>query len=195
MDSGSLADLIAGDTLPPPVIAYISGELIEALRFLHAGKKIHRDVKSDNVLLHSDGSVKLADFVHCTQLTELKPTRNAVVGTPYWMAPEVIRGDRYDTKADIWSLAVVIYEMILKNPPYIEYPPLKAVFMIATYGIPPLPDSTDALLMDFIQNCAVMNPEERPLAAQLLKVNLFCLFQLNSGIAFILDHQIFKVGI
>jgi p21-activated kinase 1 len=180
MDAGSLADILQCESVSMDEfhMAYIIKELLEALVFLHVGKKVHRDVKSDNVLFNMQGQVKLADFVHCAQLTESKPMRNAVVGTPYWMAPEVIRGDMYDMRADVWSLGIVVHEMITKDPPYIEHPPLKAVFLITTHGLPPIDKQfiVSTGLRDLYNQCTEMIPSKRPSASVLRDASIFWSF-------------------
>ena len=121
----------------------------------------------------------IADFSHCAQLTKQQPKRNSIIGTPYWMAPEVIKGQEYDAKADIWSLGVLIMEMMQGDPPYVEYPPLRAVFLIASNGLPslPNPDQWSTELKEFVQLCTMTEPSERPDADGLLKVSrLFLLF-------------------
>lgn len=107
------------------VIARITRDILRALTRIHKLNRIHRDIRSDNILLNSRGEVKLTDFGQCAQLTKLQPKRNSIVGTPYWMAPELIKGQYYDDKVDIWSLGILLVEMAQNNPPYVELPPLK----------------------------------------------------------------------
>lgn len=151
-------------------IAYVARETLKALAYVHSLHRIHRDIKSDNILLSSDGAVKLADFGYAAQLTNKQRVRNTVVGTPYWMAPELIRGHDYGTKVDIWSLGIMLIEMAEGEPPYMEYPPLRALFLITTKGIPPLKDQNkwSRDFHDFFQKCLDVNVQTRPEASELL---------------------------
>ncbi|KAI8990223.1 kinase-like domain-containing protein [Pilobolus umbonatus] len=158
-------------SIPERLISRIVRDILRALTRIHKFNRIHRDIRSDNVLLNMRGDVKLTDFGLSVQLSEQQPKRNSMVGTEYWMAPELIRKENYDTKVDIWSLGVLIMEMLHFNPPYIEHAPLKAISLIASDGLPPLddPDRWSDNLKDFLKLCTSMNPEERPNASTLLK--------------------------
>ncbi|KAN0025603.1 hypothetical protein ACTFIU_002042 [Dictyostelium citrinum] len=151
-------------------IAYVCAETLKGLAYIHSQHRIHRDIKSDNILLGSDGSVKLADFGYAAQLTKSKQKRVTIVGTPYWMAPELIRGQNYDRKVDIWSLGIMAMEMAESEPPYMSFPPLRALFLITTKGIPDLKDqnkwSDD--FKDFVKKCLDKDVENRPEAKVLL---------------------------
>ena len=144
-------------------IARVCRETLYALEYIHSFHRIHRDIKSDNILLGSDGSVKIADFGYAVQLTADKQKRNTIVGTPYWMAPELIRGMDYCQKVDIWSLGIMCMEMAEGEPPYMEYPPLRALFLITTKGIPPLrqSDKWTPVFQDFLSQCLEKEPENR----------------------------------
>lgn len=110
MGRGCLADLLAEyETvkMQPEHIAYVARETLKGLMYIHSKGRLHRDVKSDNLLINDAGAVKISDFGHAAQLTKEKVKRHTVVGTPYWMAPELIRGDDYDEKVDIWSLGIM----------------------------------------------------------------------------------------
>jgi tRNA A-37 threonylcarbamoyl transferase component Bud32 len=157
--------------LAEPAIAFACAETLKGLSYIHANNRIHRDIKSDNILLGTDGAVKLADFGYAAQLTQQKQKRNTIVGTPYWMAPELIRGQAYDVKVDIWSLGIMCMEMCEGEPPYMEFPPLRALFLITTKGIPPLKESGkwSPELQDFLQKCLNKEPDQRPDAAALLR--------------------------
>lgn len=113
----------------------------------------------------------IADFGHCAQLSKNQPERNSIVGTPYWMAPEVIKGSKYNSKVDIWSLGVVLLEMAEGDPPYVEYPPLRALFLIVSNGLPALkePDRWSEQFKDFLSLCTTTDPNDRPDADTLLK--------------------------
>lgn len=174
MGGGCLTDVLESfDTIQmtEPQIAYVARETLRALAYVHELHRIHRDIKSDNILLASDGAVKLADFGYAAQLTNKQKVRNTVVGTPYWMAPELIRGHDYGTKVDIWSLGIMLIEMAEGEPPYMEYPPLRALFLITTKGIPPLKDQNkwSKEFQDFFQKCLDVNVQTRPEAAELLR--------------------------
>ncbi|EGC36783.1 hypothetical protein DICPUDRAFT_31335, partial [Dictyostelium purpureum] len=151
-------------------IAFVCAETLKGLAYVHSQHRIHRDIKSDNILLGSDGSVKLADFGYAAQLTKSKQKRVTIVGTPYWMAPELIRGQNYDRKVDIWSLGIMAMEMAESEPPYMSFPPLRALFLITTKGIPELKDQNkwSPEFKDFVAKCLDKNVETRPDAKTLL---------------------------
>jgi len=152
-------------------IAWVCQEVLKGLEYIHSRHRIHRDIKSDNLLIGEKGEVKIADFGYAAQLSKQKQKRNTVVGTPYWMAPELIRGHDYDNKVDIWSLGIVVMEMAEGDPPYMEFPPLRSLFLISTRGIPDLkePDRWTSQFKSFVKTCLKTDPEERPTAEELLK--------------------------
>ncbi|EGC39974.1 hypothetical protein DICPUDRAFT_91113 [Dictyostelium purpureum] len=174
MGGGCLTDILeAFDTVKmnEPQIAYVVRETLKALQYIHSLHRIHRDIKSDNILLGSEGSVKIADFGYAAQLTQKQQKRNTVVGTPYWMAPELIRGHDYGVKVDIWSLGIMMMEMAEGEPPYMDFPPLRALFLITTKGIPPLKEGSkwSKTFQDFFSKCLDINVQNRPDATDLLK--------------------------
>lgn len=174
MGGGCLTDILeAFDSvkMSETQIAFVCRETLKSLAYIHAMHRIHRDIKSDNILLGSDGSVKLADFGYAAQLTQKQQKRNTVVGTPYWMAPELIRGHDYGTKVDIWSLGIMVMEMAEGEPPYMEFPPLRALFLITTKGIPGLKEVNkwSADFQNFFSLCLEKEVSARPEAADLLK--------------------------
>jgi hypothetical protein len=173
MDGGCLTDILEQFDvvrLSEEQIASICLETLKALAYIHAKHRIHRDVKSDNVLLNTKGEVKIADFGYAAQLTQQQQKRNTVVGTPYWMAPELIRGHDYGTRVDIWSLGIMLMELAEGEPPYMEYQPLRALFLITTKGIPPLKDldKWSPEFRDFYNKCLEKEVEKRPEATELL---------------------------
>ena len=173
MDGGCLTEILEQFEhlrLSEPQIAYVARNVLQGLRYIHSMQRVHRDIKSDNILLNLRGEVKLADFGYAVQLTEQKQKRSTIVGTPYWMAPEVIRGQNYDTKVDIWSLGIMLMEMAEGVPPYMDYPPLRALFLITTKGVPPLkcPQEFTPSFRDMLHRTLDRCPETRPDADALL---------------------------
>ncbi|XP_039239037.1 serine/threonine-protein kinase STE20-like isoform X2 [Pipra filicauda] len=167
MDGGSLTDVISETWMAVGQIAAVCQECLQGLAFLHSNRVIHRDIKSDNILLGLDGAVKLADFGLCAQLTPEHGKRSSMVGTVYWMAPEVVRSQPYGPKVDIWSLGIVAIEMLEGEPPYFKESPSMAQDLIARERTPKLqnPWLHSSLLLDFL-NCCLQRDEERRASAQ-----------------------------
>lgn len=152
-------------------IAFVVFQLLRALTFIHDNGYIHRDIKSDNVLLGRGGRVKLADFGFSAQLNNKNDKRSTLVGTPYWMPPELIRGQPYDQKADVWSLGILIMELAEGQPPYIEYESMRALHIISTRGAPPLKEQNHWSydMKKFLESCLEMDPTVRARAHSLMQ--------------------------
>ncbi|CAL1677015.1 unnamed protein product [Lasius platythorax] len=171
--AGSVSDImrLRKKTLQEDEIATILSDTLKGLEYLHLRRKIHRDIKAGNILLNNEGHAKLADFGVAGQLTDTMAKRNTVIGTPFWMAPEVIQEIGYDCVADIWSLGITALEMAEGKPPYGDIHPMRAIFMIPTKPPPSFrePDQWSPEFIDFVSGCLVKNPEERAIASELLQ--------------------------
>lgn len=176
--AGSVTDLIKntkGNTLKEEWIAYICREILRGLSHLHQHKVIHRDIKGQNVLLTENAEVKLVDFGVSAQLDRTVGRRNTFIGTPYWMAPEVIACDEnpdatYDFKSDLWSLGITAIEMAEGAPPLCDMHPMRALFLIPRNPAPRLKSKKwSKKFQSFIESCLVKNHSQRPTTEQLMK--------------------------
>lgn len=169
VDGGSVYDKLQKKKLEEKHIAVIVREVLEGLKHLFfEGKRIHRDIKAANILLSKDGTVKLADFGATGQLTDSVTKCNTMVGSPYWMAPEVMTQNRYDGKADIWSLGITCIEMATGKPPHANLHPLKAINLIPRSPPPKLKGDFSKEFQEFVSMCLLKDPKKRPTIKDLM---------------------------
>mmetsp|Transcript_23471 Transcript_23471/g.39110 ORF Transcript_23471/g.39110 Transcript_23471/m.39110 type:complete len:412 (+) Transcript_23471:245-1480(+) len=172
MTGGSLTDCLdVKRPMQEETIAYVCRKMLMALAFMHREYRMHRDIKSDNVLVNDEGEIKVADFGFAINITSEQMKRTSVVGTPYWMAPELIRGQEYDFKVDIWSLGITAIEMAEGEPPLLNEPPLRALLLITTNKSPTLNNSRVRWSQEFnhfLSQCLQIPPEKRASADELL---------------------------
>jgi serine/threonine protein kinase len=167
---GSVNDVMnmTNRTLTEDQIASVARHVLQGLAYMEANRKIHRDIKPHNILLNTKGEAKLADFGISRDM-EAAELRKTVIGTPYYLAPEVIKESGYDGRADIWSLGISCIEMAEKDPPYADVHPMRVLFLVANNPAPKLthPELWSADFNDFVTKCLEVDRDRRPRAAQL----------------------------
>ncbi|XP_010246639.1 PREDICTED: MAP3K epsilon protein kinase 1-like isoform X2 [Nelumbo nucifera] len=171
VENGSLANIIKPNKFgpfPESLVAVYIAQVLEGLVYLHEQGVIHRDIKGANILTTKEGLVKLADFGVATKLTEADVNTHSVVGTPYWMAPEVIEMSGVCAASDIWSVGCTVIELLTCVPPYYDLQPMPALFRIVQDEHPPIPDRLSPDITDFLRQCFKKDARQRPDAKTLL---------------------------
>ncbi|KAA6362416.1 MAG: putative Serine/threonine-protein kinase dst2, partial [Streblomastix strix] len=166
-------------------MGYVLRECLKGLQFLHKNKVVHRDVKAGNILTTDSGDIKLADFGVSACLKMTVDNRRTAIGSPYWMAPEVIQQERYDQKADIWSLGITAIELVNMRPPLYEINAFRAVFQIPNRDPPELTSvngkPTSKELKEFISQCLQKEPTERADCDELLNSSFIKKYSRTKG--------------
>jgi serine/threonine protein kinase len=170
MENGSLSDIMKKfDNFPETLASFYIAQVLQGLDYLHKQGVIHRDIKGANILTTKDGCVKLADFGVAMKLSDTESPENSVVGTPYWMAPEIIEMSPPTPACDIWSVGCTVVELLGGKPPYFDLPAMSALFRIVQDDHPPLPSGISESATDFLLQCFKKEPSFRKGADELLK--------------------------
>ncbi|XP_024128583.1 serine/threonine-protein kinase PAK 4 [Oryzias melastigma] len=171
LQGGALTNIVSETRLSEEQIATVCEAVLQALAYLHSQGVIHRDIKSDSILLTLDGRVKLSDFGFCAQISKDIPKRKSLVGTPYWMAPEVISKSPYGTEVDVWSMGIMVVEMVDGEPPYFSETPVAAMKRLRDELAPTVRNISQVspVLKDFLDRMLTRDPLERASATDLLE--------------------------
>lgn len=169
LQGGALTDIVTTISMSEPQIATVCLQCLQALAFLHAEGIIHRDIKSDSILLAADGSVKITDFGFCAQVMPDVPKRRSLVGTPYWLSPEIITRQPYGPETDIWSMGIMVIEMVDSEPPFYNEQPMIAMKKIRDMRPPMFQNSRSPHLQDFVSRMLIKDPMQRATARELLQ--------------------------
>ncbi|KAL1257392.1 hypothetical protein QQF64_010636 [Cirrhinus molitorella] len=171
LQGGALTNIVSETRLSEEQIATVCEAVLQALAYLHSQGVIHRDIKSDSILLSLDGRIKLSDFGFCAQISKDIPKRKSLVGTPYWMAPEVISKSPYGTEVDVWSLGIMVVEMVDGEPPYFSETPVAAMKRLRDEPAPTIRNvhQVSPVLKDFLDRMLTRDPLERASATDLLE--------------------------
>lgn len=171
LEGGTLTDIVTDTSMTEQQIATVCVQCLQALAFLHAEGLIHRDIKSDSILLANDGSVKISDFGFCAQVSAQVPRRRSLVGTPYWLSPEIISRQSYGPEVDIWSMGIMIIEMVDGEPPFYNEQPIQAMKKIRDMPPPKLQNQSrvSAYLDNFLSRMLIKDPSQRATARELLQ--------------------------
>ncbi|KAK9833192.1 hypothetical protein WJX74_009769 [Apatococcus lobatus] len=170
----SVADLVGVNSLMESMVAWICKQVLQALLYLHSEQRIHRDLKAANILMSSQGDVKISDFGVSGQLTAtLGHKRRTFVGTPYWMAPEVIESSEegYTQLADVWSLGITAIEMATGKPPHADVHPMRVLFLIPKNPAPELEATFSPAFQEFVRSCLQKDPSARLSAEELMQLD------------------------
>ena len=168
MENGSLANVMKKfGQLDEGLIAIYIRQVLHGLAYLHEQGVMHRDIKGANILITKDGQVKLADFGVAMNFSDSDGS-NSVVGTPYWMAPEIIEMSTPTPKCDVWAVGCTVLELLTGKPPYFDLAPMAALFRIVQDDYPPVPESVSSALRDFLSQCFMKQPQLRKSADELL---------------------------